>query len=89
MDKLFKANTLVDEALEDARKPFLDDEHSKAVEDGGRQVLPQYIKEFLKAQSEVLEQETDVDIKKVRIEDIGDIEISDADMDTIAFMIEE
>ena len=32
-------------------------------------------------------QETDVDIKKVKVEDLGDIVLSDADMDTIAFML--
>lgn len=89
MDKLFRAKKLIDEALQEARQPYLDDEHSTEVDGGNRQVKPEYIDEFVRSQNEVLSQETDIDIKKVKIEDIGDIEISDADMDTIAFMIEE
>ena len=89
MDKLFRAKKLIDEALQEARQPYLDDEHSTEVEGGNRQVKPEYIAEFVKAQNEILMQDTDVDIKKVRIEDIRDIEISDADMDTIAFMLED
>ena len=89
MDKLFRAKRLIDEALQEARAPFLDDEHSTEVEGGNRQVKREYIDEFVKSQNEILTQDTDVDIKKIKIGDIGDIEISDSDMDTLAFMIEE
>lgn len=89
IDKLFKAKNLIDEALQEAREPYLDDEHSVPMENGGRQILPEFVDAFAQAQSEILTQETDIDIKKVKIEDIGDIEISDADMDTLAFMIKD
>ena len=89
LDKLVQAKKLIDEALQEARQPYLDDEHSTEVEGGNRQVKPEYIDEFVSAQNEILMQDTDVDIKKVKIEDVGEIEISDADMDTIAFMLED
>ena len=89
MDKLFKAKKLIDDALMEVSKPFLDDEHSIKSEDGSRQIRPKYIGCFIEAQEEVLSQETDVDVKKVSIEAVGDIEISDADMDTLAFMLED
>lgn len=89
LDKLFRAKKLIDEALQEARAPFLDDLHSTAAENGTRQILPAYIDAFVESQNEILTQDTDIDIKKVKIEDIGDIEISDSDMDTLAFMIEE
>ena len=89
LDKLFRAKVLIDEALQEAREPFLDDEHSMATENGGRQVKPEYIADFVSAQNDILSQDTDVDIKTIGIEDIGDIEITDNDMDTLAFMIAE
>lgn len=89
LDKLFRAKKLIDEALQEAREPFLDDLHSTEAENGTRQILPKYIDAFVESQNEILTQDTDIDIKKVKIEDIGDIEISDSDMDTLAFMIEE
>ena len=89
IDKIIKAKAIIDEALNEVRAPYLDDDHSTPMEDGGRQVKPEYVQEFVRAQSEILEQDTDVDIKKVPIDALGDIELTDADMDTIAFMIEE
>lgn len=89
MDKLFKARALIEEALREVQEPFLTDEKSTALKDGGRRILPEFIAEYSKAQSEILAQKTDVDIKTIPIEDIGDVELSDADMDTIAFMIKD
>lgn len=89
MDKLAKAKAVIDEALKEAVAPYLDDEHSTESEDGGRAVKPEYLNEFYKVQEEILAQETDVDIKKISIEELGDLELTDSDMDTLAFMIEE
>ena len=88
MEKLFQAHKIINDALNEARAPFLDDEHSTVAENG-RQIHPEYAADFLKAQDDILSQDTDVDIKKVRIEDLGDITISDSEMDTLAFMLEE
>lgn len=86
--KLTDAKSIIDEAMQDLQKKYADDEHSTE-EDGQRKVKPQYMAEYIKAQSGILLQETDVDIKKVPIEAIGDMEITDKQMDTLAFMIED
>ena len=88
MDKLFRAKKLIDEALQEARTPYLDDVHSSPTDNGGRQVKAEFLPEFFSAQNEILSQDTDIDVKKVDIEELGDIELTDSDMDTIAFMIE-
>lgn len=86
--KLIEAKSIIDEALQDIQKEYADDTHSEESEEG-RVVKPQYRAGFAKAQADVLTQETDVDIKKVTIEELGDITLTDKQMDTIAFMIEE
>ena len=89
MDKLFRAKSIIDEAVKELQSKYADDEHSTEMEDGnGRSVKPEYMQEFVKEQADILTQETEVDIRKVKIEDLGDVELSDADMDTIAFMLE-
>ena len=89
-DRLLRAKTLIDEALNEIGQKYADDDHSDPAEDGkGRKVKPEYVQEYATAQGEVLSQETPVDIQKIRIEDLGDIALTDADMDTLAFMIEE
>ncbi len=87
IDKLFKAKTLIDEALKEVSDKYSDDEHSTADEQG-RRVKPEFLQQFVAEQAEILSQETDVDIKKVSIDELGDVCLSDADMDTLAFMIE-
>ena len=90
MDKLFHAKGIIDEALKEIGQKYADDEHSTEAEKGnGRKVKPEYMEEFVLAQGEILTQDTEVDVQKVKIEDLGDVELSDADMDTIAFMLEE
>ena len=86
--KLTDAKSIIDEAMQELQKQYADDEHSTE-EDGQRKVKPQYMAEFVKGQSDILLQETDVDIKKVPIDALGEIEITDKQMDTLAFMIEE
>ena len=88
IDKLFQAKKLIDDALRDISAKYADDEHSEADGDT-RKVKPEYMAEFVKEQGEILAQETDVDVKKVKIEELGDIALSDEEMDTLAFMIEE
>lgn len=90
LTKLIDANRVISEALNEVSEKFSDDEHSyDDKEKNARLVKPKYMEEFAKLRTEVLDQETDVDIKKVKIEEIGDIVLSEADMDTLAFMIEE
>lgn len=88
LDRLFRAKALIDEALKEVGQRYSDDEHSEATEDGNRKIKHEFMQEFVTAQGEILTQETPVDIQKVPIDAIGDVELSDADMDTLAFMIE-
>ena len=89
MDKIVHANQLIQEALQEIKTRYSDDEHSEAIEGkSGRKVKDNYLPEFFREQTEILQQETDIDIVKVNINDLGDIELSDADMDTLAFMID-
>lgn len=88
MDKLFKAKALIDDAMKELSEKYADDEHSVEGENGVRRVKEEYLPEYLKAQGEIMAQDTELDIRKVKIEDLGEIELSDSDMDTIGFMIE-
>lgn len=88
LDKLFQAKRVIDEALREINERYADDEHS-VEEDGFRKVKPEYMADFAREQGEILAQDTEVDVRKVKIEDLGNVELTDADMDTLAFMIEE
>ena len=89
LDKLIRAKGLIDDAMKELGERYSDDEHSDESENGTRKVKPEFLAEYLKEQADILSQDTDVDIRKAKVEDLGDIEISDADMDTLAFMIED
>ena len=89
MDKLIRAKGLIDDAMKELGERYSDDEHSEEGENGTRKVKPEFLAEYLKEQADILSQDTDVDIRKAKVEELGDIEISDADMDTLAFMIED
>lgn len=89
MVKLINAKRIIDEALQEVQLKYADDKHSDADEEGKRQVKPEYLPEFISAQNDILLQDTDIDIKKICIEALGDIQLTDTQMDTLAFMIEE
>lgn len=88
LDRIFKAKALIDDALKEVQQKFSDDDHSDPSDDGGRKVKAEFLPDFIKEQGDILTQETPVEIVKVKIEDIGDVALTDADMDTLAFMIE-
>lgn len=67
---------------------FSDDEHSYT-NDAGRFVKAEYLEEYGSKVDELLSQENEVEISKIKIEDLGNIEISIPEMDAIGFMIEE
>lgn len=101
MDKLIKAKNLIDEALREINEKYSSDEYSEEkeithIDENGKEtvkterlVKSEFIAEFKKEQNDILDQETDVDVKKVKIEDIDGVSLSDDDMDTLSFMIEE
>lgn len=94
---LIKASETINEALEEIKQKYSDDDHSspKTIKDANgndtetRLVKPEYLSDFIKEQQEVLTQETDVTIRKIKIEDLGSIDLSDNMLDTLEFMIEE
>lgn len=88
MDKLFKAQAIIDEALNDISKKYSDDEHSTD-ENGNRRVKDEFINDYANERAEIFDQDTDIEIKKVKIEELGDVMLSDEYMDTVMFMIEE
>ena len=100
-DKLSHANELIAEAQKEINERYSDDEHSTEVEvaykdeDGmtkkrtERRVMDEFVTEFEKELKTLFDQETDVDIKKVKIDDLKGVDLTDADMDTLWFMIEE
>lgn len=93
IDKLIQAKRLIDEAIQEIRQKYAGDEYSVEQDDGSggknRMVKPEFLAQFVSEQNEILTQDTEVEIRKVKIEDLGEIELSDADMDTISFMIED
>ena len=93
MDKLFHAKGIIDEAMKEILQKYSDEEHSeeKELEDGrkDRVIKPEYVADFRREQTEIMEQDTEVEIRKVSVSELGNIELSDADMDTIAFMLED
>lgn len=86
---LADAAKLIDEALGDISKKYADDTHSTEDDKGQRIVNPEYREEYAREQTDLLNQETDVKILKVSIEEVGNITLSDKDMDTLMFMIGE
>lgn len=88
MSKLFQAKKLIDEAMQELNEQYADDDHSEE-KDGVRTVRKEYLKEFFESQGEILTQETEVDVRKVKVDDLGDIDLTDAEMDTLAFMLED
>lgn len=95
--ELVKASETINEALEEIKQKYSDDEHSnpKTIKDANgkdvetRVVKPEYLSDFIKEQQEVLTQETDLTIRKIKIEDLGNLNLSDGMLDTLEFMIEE
>ena len=92
MDKLFHAKGIIDGAIKEIRDKYFDEDHSEEfeTEDGkkDRRVKKEYEKDFRAEQEEIMDQETDLEIRKVKLEELGDVNLSDLEMDTIAFMLE-
>lgn len=94
---LIKASETINEALEEIKQKYSDDEHSnpKTVKDANdkdvetRVVKPECLSDFIKEQQEVLTQDTDVSIRKIKIGELEGISLSDEILDTLEFMIEE
>lgn len=90
MQEMIRVKGIIDEALAEIRKNYTDDEHSKDLGNGIREVFPEYYNDYIKAQDELLNLDTEVSIEvvKVNLSDLGNAPISDNDLETLAFMIE-
>ena len=89
---LIKASETIHEALREVDDKFADDEHSEPKTFDGKElkvVRSEYIEEYSKAQTEILSQDTDVTIRKFKIEELEGKDLSDEMLDTLMFMIEE
>ena len=94
---LIGASETINEALQELSSKYNDDTHSmskKIVDANGKEtdakvVKPEYLTEFVEAQQEILSQDTDVTIRKIKIGELDGVALSDEMLDTIDFMIEE
>lgn len=89
LKKLADAKQVIDEALIDIERAYSDDEHSEVNGDGARIVKPEYMEEFAKKRTDILSQDTEIEFNTISIEDLGDLSLTDSEMDTIEFMIKE
>lgn len=89
LKKLADAKQVIDEALIDIERAYSDDEHSEVNGDGTRMVKPEYMEEFAKKRTDILSQDTEIEFNTISIEDLGDLSLTDSEMDTIEFMIKE
>ena len=90
MDKLFHTRGIIQEALKEIYEKYTDETHGEEPEEGKPRVpKPEYMDAFLKEQNEILKQDTDVEIRKVKVEDLGTVGLTSSEMDTLYFMIEE
>lgn len=88
MKKISEAANIIEEALSEVDAAYSDDEHSKKMENG-RQVKEEHLKEYYNKRGEILDQETDLEIKMVGIEELDGVTLDDDALDTLAFMIKE
>lgn len=89
LKKIMEAYATYREAFVDLQQRYSDDEHSVEHANGDRQIKMQYMPQYQKEVTELLNLEADVTVEKIKIEDLGNCALSDTEMDTLAFMIEE
>lgn len=93
LNKLAKAKEVIDEAIQECQKKYATDERSEVVQDEKgqeiRRIKNEFLNEYINEYNEIMNQETDIDIKKVKVEDLGDLILTDEQLDSLAFMIDE
>lgn len=93
LKRLIQAREVIDEALREIDQKYVDDQHSEEVPaaDGNRAraVKKEFLGEYMRERTDILMQDTDVAISTIKIGDLDGLSLSESDMDTIAFMIEE
>lgn len=101
LKKLLKIRDTIFEAVSELDKLYFDEDHSteltdsdgKKIKDANgenlRAVKEEFREEYVTKKKELFDAETDVEIKKVKLEDLKDVTLSDDEMNTLMFMIEE
>lgn len=89
MKKLLSARSTIEEALSEIDSIYMDDEHSKKDESGNKVINPEFREEYIKKRMEIFEQDTEIDLAKIKIGELEGIDVTDEEMDTLLFMIEE
>lgn len=89
LKKLQEARQTIDEAVRDLNKDFIDS--GKVIDEGEGQykIMDQHMPEYTARMKELMDLEQEIEIRKVKIEDLGDISVSEAEMDALMFMLEE
>lgn len=89
LQKLMDARMLIDSAIREINLEYMDDEHSIETGIDLREIKPEYLNEYGKKIYEIQDQDTPINIQTINsIEELGDVSISDDEMDTILFMVE-
>jgi len=92
LNTLGELNKTLEEAVDEIKKDYADDEHSEVSKDDEniRNIKPEYISEYSHRLNELMGQDNEVEIRMAKIEDLESIkEISLAEMTALEFMIEE
>ena len=89
LKKLAEAYATYREAFTELQQRYSDKEHSIETVDGNRQVKAKYMPEYQSELFELLAQDSGVTIEKITLEDLGECNLSDEEMDTLAFMIDD
>ena len=89
LKKIAEAYATYREAFAELQQRYSDDEHSVLHENGDRQIRMQYMPQYQSEVSELLSLDAGVTVEKIKLEDLGECNLSDSEMDTLAFMIEE
>ena len=78
-----------DEMIKELKDKYFVDGNTFKDEKGRVCLKEEHTAELLNEQNEIMKQENEIEIATVKIEELGDISLTDLDMETISFMIEE
>jgi len=86
---LANLNEAINEKLAELERPYADDEHSEAAEDGNRQIKQEYALEFAQKRNELYALENEVEINMATVDEIGAEKISPNVLNLLSFMLED
>ena len=93
---ILAARDVIVQAMDEVKKSYFDDSHSNPTGEldpnSGteiRRIKDEYLEEFKQRLDDILDQDTDLNIRKIKISEIPDVVLTESDLSTLAFMIEE